>query len=485
LVNKVHINREYGLESLYVEAMYLEVIPSIYFVIISSIVIRFGRMLELDHKIRECHCVSTVCFVLVSLVGLWHYGSVEYYSSRLVSGLRSGDAVQTREYAMRLSRLNVELGRGNNAIEGVLGDLLDEVEAGDTRKMIAALGLVAMRPQAWEVSSKAHQRLVWEDPGDHIAQVRLASAKFELGMRKQSLETLLKLAAEKDMGGENQLALGIAQAKMGQWDAATVSFRAVMDQVGWAGKIGPSAWENGILSLTLSELPSDALRVHIERMTPYEWGAYFRQLGWVVFFPEMEIGSTGVIAPVDIMSQSGGGGTWTEEGIFLIDQLVSLRKRGYNIAVIDPVSGKLDGKANFDTWENKDEGKRLDYFIRAIPRGRIVAGTINDEGSGGLTRGAKNALREVGARRLPIHWGSHAFIGVKGSAPGTALESVANRFSGRVLLGVSSNSLPDSVRGNREDLERFLRAAARSEAGSKAILLSGNGSESTITIAEG
>ena len=157
--------------------------------------------------------------------------------------------------------------------------------------------------------------------------------------------------------------------------------------------------------------------------------------------------------------------------MLLGEQGVSLRKRGYNIAVVDPVTGKLDGRMRFDTWENKAEGMRLAYFLQTIPRGKIVMGSVNDEGSGGLTRHALSSLQALGTRRQPTHWGSHAFVGVKGRELGSALEAVADQDNGRVMVGASpSNAL--GALDERENIERFLLDAARAADSGRAIFLS-------------
>ena len=62
--------------------------------------------------------------------------------------------------------------------------------------------------------------------------------------------------------------------------------------------------------------------------------------------------------------------------------------------------------------------------MAALPPGSIVAGAVRDEASGRLDRTAIQRPRD--ARRSRDLRGrfrdSHAFVGVKGAAPGTALE---------------------------------------------------------------
>ena len=62
--------------------------------------------------------------------------------------------------------------------------------------------------------------------------------------------------------------------------------------------------------------------------------------------------------------------------------------------------------------------------MAALPPGSIVAGTVRNEASGRLDR---TAIRALGTLGVPGDLrgrfrDSHAFVGVKGAAPGTALE---------------------------------------------------------------
>ena len=62
--------------------------------------------------------------------------------------------------------------------------------------------------------------------------------------------------------------------------------------------------------------------------------------------------------------------------------------------------------------------------MAALPPGSIVAGAVRDEASGRLDRTAIRALGTLGVRGdlRGRFRDSHAFVGVKGAAPGTALE---------------------------------------------------------------
>ena len=72
---------------------------------------------------------------------------------------------------------------------------------------------------------------------------------------------------------------------------------------------------------------------------------------------------------------------------------------------------------------------RLAQLVRGLPDGTLVAGAVRDEASRHLTEEAVAALRSLGvAGDLRGRYrDSHAFVGVKGAAPGTALEELGAR----------------------------------------------------------
>ncbi len=140
------------------------------------------------------------------------------------------------------------------------------------------------------------------------------------------------------------------------------------------------------------------------------------------------IGATGVQAPlaievnsdspVDLAFVTVGEGEGAEDG--------SLHRPGYNVAVIDPRSGKLLERRGFDTTPTGSEGEAaaLASFITALPEGRIVTVALQGEGAARLTGEAVAAFGQIGGQadlRGTTGW-SHALIGVKGAAPGSALE---------------------------------------------------------------
>jgi hypothetical protein len=142
--------------------------------------------------------------------------------------------------------------------------------------------------------------------------------------------------------------------------------------------------------------------------------------------PRYRVGTTGVTSPVDFWVRSSGQIAGSGDTIRVNGGDRSPHGRGYNLVGIAPDGAVLDPVA-FDTFYDPDAARRLAVWIRALPRGTIVAGAVRDEASGRLTEEAVDALRQLGvASDLRGHFrASHAFIGAKGATTGTALEAVS------------------------------------------------------------
>jgi hypothetical protein len=141
------------------------------------------------------------------------------------------------------------------------------------------------------------------------------------------------------------------------------------------------------------------------------------------------IGGTGVQAPLAIEVNSGGPGDFAYiavgEGHGTKDG--SVHRPGYNVVVIDPQSGALLARQGFDTTPGGGdlEAAALADFVAAVPAGQIVAVAMQGDGASRLNADAVAALHTIGGEADPrgsSGW-SHAIVGVKGAAPGTALEA--------------------------------------------------------------
>ena len=162
------------------------------------------------------------------------------------------------------------------------------------------------------------------------------------------------------------------------------------------------------------------------------------------------IGRTGVQAPVAIEVNSDGPadlafitvgeGDKAEDG--------SDHRPGYNVAVISPQSGKLLERQGFDTTSGGSEAESaaMADLIGEVPEGQIVVVALQGDGAAHLTEEAVLALRQIGGQadlRGTSGW-SQAIVGVKGAAPGTALE-VAGPESGWLRVAPDERTLAIAV----------------------------------------
>jgi hypothetical protein len=146
-----------------------------------------------------------------------------------------------------------------------------------------------------------------------------------------------------------------------------------------------------------------------------------------VSLSDRSIGQTGVQSPVNLVVQSAGQEVGDFGHIYVDGLDKSPGERGYNVAIIHPETGVVEQVAAFDTHLDPTASASLAAFLDKVPAGRIVAVAAADEASRLLGEDAVEALRQIGAQddlRDSFRWG-HAIIGVKGTAPGAALEATS------------------------------------------------------------
>lgn len=150
------------------------------------------------------------------------------------------------------------------------------------------------------------------------------------------------------------------------------------------------------------------------------------------------IGATGVslTAGNTLVVRSAGEDVGDFAEVWLNGRNLSDGERGYSLAAIDP-AGALLGVARFDTFASEEESARTAAWLEQWPNGTIIAGAAGDEVSLHLTEAATNALARLGVAgdlRGRFRW-SHAFVGVQGAAPGSALEVLSQVRPAELWLG--------------------------------------------------
>jgi hypothetical protein len=139
------------------------------------------------------------------------------------------------------------------------------------------------------------------------------------------------------------------------------------------------------------------------------------------------IGSTGVVSPVNLDVHSFDEAFISLFGLNGAEVKASSGRRGYNVTVIDPRTGKVIEAVGFDTAANPYEADALAAYLTGIPKGRIVAVATKGDSGANLTPAAVEALRNLGSRAqapADLQGMAHALIGVQGAAPGTAAEEI-------------------------------------------------------------
>ena len=110
------------------------------------------------------------------------------------------------------------------------------------------------------------------------------------------------------------------------------------------------------------------------------------------------------------------------------EELFGGRLRGMNVAILKASTGEVVLTKNFDTWESGENSDNLAAAIEHATPGHIVLVAVSDEATRYLNTRAKRALRALGSQKIH-HLGyrdSWAMVGIKGIAPGNAIEHLNN-----------------------------------------------------------
>jgi hypothetical protein len=157
--------------------------------------------------------------------------------------------------------------------------------------------------------------------------------------------------------------------------------------------------------------------------------------------PHRAIGSTGLETPVDLEVNSGNDFAFITVGFGEEAVDASAHRRGVNLAVIHPESGELVEMKGFDTAANEFEAAALSQFITDIPTGYVViVATQGPEPTEFFNTETISALTLLGLSSEGLTPPFSA-IGVKGAAPGTALQTVGNSESTAYLR---RGAIPDT-----------------------------------------
>jgi hypothetical protein len=144
----------------------------------------------------------------------------------------------------------------------------------------------------------------------------------------------------------------------------------------------------------------------------------------------MPIGSTGVnLAPGHtLFAQSAGEEVGDFAHLWLNGVDYATGERGYHLLALTP-AGEVLESATFDTM-TPGESARMIAWLARWQAGVVIAGagadSVADEAATALDENAIAALQQLGVKsdlRGKLRW-SHAFVGVVGAPPGSALEAI-------------------------------------------------------------
>ncbi len=151
------------------------------------------------------------------------------------------------------------------------------------------------------------------------------------------------------------------------------------------------------------------------------------------------IGQTGLTAPVDLELNSGNDFSFITVGFGADAVDASAHRRGVNVAVVKPESGQVTVIKGFDTAANAYESAALSQFIEALPAGQLVlVATQGLDAAAFFDDGVRAALQSLGLETTALKPPFSA-IGVKGAAPGAALQA-SGEGAAYLRLGASPDT---------------------------------------------
>ena len=413
-----------------------------------------------EHEFRLL-AVSGGAILVAGITELWQIGAAVYHTGQARSEFAAGHfdlaaahvaALQSQDQGLAFAPLGVE-----HTVE----------QLATTAKGLEdwmALGDIAAQEKLWYSAQQAYQQVFQQDPAYPAVYARLGLSLSCRGRIDSALAILYQGTSQETTTLEDRLALAVVLARTAAWSEANQVLDAAFEVRRLEEDLCPRVI-NGKISGDLDALLPSLILQYARKLSFFEVVQLLENRGWKVLHPAMKIGRTGVKTPVDIIVYSGGGRSFPQENILIGDEAVSPHRRGYNLAVVDPETGKLDTMINFDIWGKQSAAHDMADFLSRLPERHIVAASVNDEASIAMTVEARNELVRLGAGiKGPGQNWSHALIGVRGAHQGEGVEILGERAL--VVTGVLSANIPERVADDPAQLEAALRdAAAKAPAG--------------------
>lgn len=194
-----------------------------------------------------------------------------------------------------------------------------------------------------------------------------------------------------------------------------------------------------------------------------------RSAGYEVFLSEKDIKKTqtamGLKHTIFALSFAFQNGY---HGIYVDGKDYSRAETGYNIVTIPSGGEVVDKSVGYSLYVDVDAGRKMADFLNGLPKDTIVLASINHGPGVFLTSAAVSALQQCGSAESPDPevLSSHAMIGKKGMAPGTAIEKSTVNAGSNVIY------FSDDLYVDVSDLEKVFPGGS-----GRAIILTGTGAD--------
>ncbi len=247
------------------------------------------------------------------------------------------------------------------------------------------------------------------------------------------------------------------------WAPATRVIEKLMKTSGMGSLLkdfGKEASGKKVVKTTLKSLVPKSIRpmwTLAGQLKWFELAQIIERMGMNLIHPgNSRIGSTGVVAPCDIVVRSAGNDRGDYGNIVVNGVDVATGLRGYNLVALEQKSGELLVSDHFDAIRDKGDNQQLRQRIRKLPAGAIVI--LAAKGKTKVETDLLEVFREIGATFAMTEpdrylW-SHCAIGVKGAPPGSALEMHCRGASFLEVCG------PTDFSSDEMSIEAYMRKKA-------------------------
>lgn len=367
--------------------------------------------------VRLAGRIAVAPLVVGVFLGWWTVGSAYGHYREARARFAAGELDAARQGVSTLSRDFHHLHLESLSVRAWIAEVTAGMAGRGTVDRWTTLAGIAVDEYEWRAAASAYAQAATLDPANPRLRVRSAQCLFEAGERGESLAAIDRLARQADTVPVH-LARAMAATRMGEM---TVAHAAVTEALaaGWEPAQGRGA-NHEVWETTVAQLLPDGVDPRDAGMGLDDVARLLSAHGITLLHPPMTVGQTAVDIPVDVQVLVRPGDDPDVEGIIVDAEVLSTHKLGASFIAIDPVSGGVTGRLL-----RTMSGDEVASFVASLPVGSIVAGSIDDVGSRFHSRAAHQALRELGVvRRADPAW-AHAFVGVRGSRWGSALEAVA------------------------------------------------------------